>query len=134
MANIELSAVPEVPARLVFMGGKATEARARVVERSKAWRQSQVLRDLALLLLIPVVVWIPPHFPWVLIVLFASVMRAFNHAREQRTLLSLRGACPKCGVEQDFKELGRMGSPHKVTCASCRWDSFVEVGRGGAAT
>jgi hypothetical protein len=134
MAEVVASAVPEVPARLVFMGGKAAEGRARVVERSKAWRRSQTMKDLALLLLIPIVVFIPPHFPWVLIVLFVAGMRAFNHSREHRTLLSLRGPCPKCGAEQEFKELGRMGSPHKVTCAHCRWDVFVEVARAGAAT
>jgi hypothetical protein len=134
MADVVAAAVPEVPARLVFMGGKATEGRARVVERSSTWRRSQTMKDLALLLLIPLVVFIPPHFPWVLIVLFAAGMRAFNHSREHRTLLSLRGPCPKCGAEQEYKELGRMGNPHKVTCGSCRWDVFVEVARGGAAT
>src|SRR3954462_5833151 len=134
MADLELSAVPEVPARLVFMGGAATEARARVVERSKAWRRSQAIRDLALLLLIPVVVFIPPHFPWPIVVLCVSLFRAFNHLREHRTLLSLRGPCPKCGADQEYKELGRMGNPHKVTCASCRWDLFVDVARAGAAT
>jgi|1186.fasta_scaffold74596_2 hypothetical protein len=134
MAEVAVSSVPEVPARLVFMGGKATEGRARVVERSKAWRRSQVMKDLALLLLIPVVVFIPPHIPWPLIVIGVAGMRAFNHSREHRTLLSLRGPCPKCGTDQEYKELGRMGNPHKVTCASCRWDVFVEVPRAGAAT
>lgn len=134
MAEIQASAVPEVPARLVFMGGQASEARARVVERSKAWRRSQVMKDLALLLLIPVVVFIPPHFPWPIVVLAVALLRAFNHSREHRTLLSLRGPCPKCGAEQEYKELGRMGNPHKVTCASCRWDLYVDVPRAGAAT
>lgn len=134
MAELEIASVPEVPARLVFMGGKAVEARARVVERSKAWRRSQVMKDLAILLLIPIVVWIPPHFPWPLVVMAVALLRAFNHSREHRTLLSLRGACPKCGTEQEFTEVGRMGNPHKVTCANCRWDLFVEVARAGAAT
>jgi len=134
MAEVVASSVPEVPARLVFMGGQASEGRARVVERSKAWRRSQVMKDLALLLLIPVVVFIPPHFPWPLVVLAISLLRAFNHSREHRTLLSLRGPCPKCGTDQEYRELGRMGNPHKVTCASCRWDVFVEVPRAGAAT
>jgi hypothetical protein len=127
-------AVPEVPARLSFMGGQSSVGRARVLERSAAWRRSQVLKDLALLLLIPVVVFIPPHFPWPLVVLAVSLLRAFNHSREQRTLLSLSGPCPKCGTEQSYRELGRMGSPHKVTCAACRWDLQVDVARGGAVT
>lgn len=134
MADVEIASVPEVPARLVFMGGKAVEARARVVERSRAWRRSQVMKDLAILLLIPIVIWIPPHFPWPIVVAAIALLRAFNHSRELRTLLSLRGACPKCGAEQDFQELGRMGNPHKVTCAHCRWDLFVDVPRAGAAT
>jgi hypothetical protein len=105
-----------------------------VVERGKAWRRSQMMKDLALLLLIPVVIFIPPHFPWPIVVMAVALMRAFNHSREHRTLLSLRGPCPKCGTEQEYRELGRMGNPHKVTCASCRWDLFVDVPRAGAAT
>lgn len=134
MAEMDLSRTPEVPARLVFMGGQSSEARARVIERSSRWRRGQVMKDLALLLLIPIVVFIPPHFPWPVIVLGVAFLRAFNHMREHRTLLSLHGPCPKCGAEQDFSELGRMGNPHKVTCAQCRWDSYVEVARASEAT
>lgn len=134
MANVEEASVPEVPARLVFMGGKAVEARARVLERSRAWRRSQVMKDLAILLLAPVVFLIPPHFPWPFVVIVIAVLRAYFHSREHRTLLSLRGPCPKCGTEQEFQEIGRMGNPHKVTCASCRWDLYVDVPRTGATT
>lgn len=134
MPEIQAQAVPEVPARLVFMGGKASEARARVVERSKAWRRSQMMKDLALLLLIPVVIFIPPHFPWPIVVAAVALLRAFNHSREHRTLLSLRGPCPKCGTDQEYGDLGRMGNPHKVHCASCRWELYVDVPRAGAAT
>lgn len=130
----DLSRIPEVPARLVFMGGQSSEARARVIERSAAWRRSQAIKDLLLLLLVPIVFFIPPHIPWVAIVIGLALFRAFNHNREYRTLLSLHGACPKCGTEQDFTELGRMGNPHKVTCANCQWDSYVEVARASEAT
>ncbi|HYJ78470.1 MAG TPA: hypothetical protein VEW03_02615 [Longimicrobiaceae bacterium] len=133
MAAAELAGVPETPARLSF-SGKTTEARARVIERTAAWRHASAARQLGWLLLVPVVVWAPPHFPWVLAVLAIGGMRAFGRLREHRTLLSLRGACPKCGMEQDFHEVGRMKSPHKVTCAGCRWDVFAEVARAGAET
>src|SRR3954468_20546012 len=134
MDQAELQAIPEVPARLVFMGGQASEASARVLERSGHWRRGEMLKDLGLLLLIPIVVWLPPHFPWPIIVLAVALFRVFNHMREHRTLLSLHGPCPKCGTVQDFTELGRMGNPHKVTCANCRWDSYVEVARASEAT
>ena len=130
----ELARIPEVPARLVFMGGQSSEARARVIERSAAWRRSQAVKDLLLLVLVPVVAFIPPHFPWVILVVGVALVRAFNHNREYRTLLSLHGPCPKCGTEQEFTELGRMASPHKVTCANCRWDVYVDVPRASSAT
>ena len=130
----DLSRSPEVPARLVFMDGKVGEARARVIERSSSWRRSQAIKDLLLLLLVPIVAFIPPHIPWVLGVIGLAFYRAFNHNREYATLLSLHGTCPKCGTEQDFTELGRMGNPHKVTCANCKWDSHVQVARASEAT
>jgi hypothetical protein len=126
--------VPEVPARLVFAGGEWSEARARVIERTARWRRSGAMMQLAIWLLIPVVVWIPPHFPWVLLVLGVGAMRALNRFREHRTLVSLRGPCPKCGTEQEFGELGRMKQPHTVHCAHCRWELRVDVPLSGAAT
>lgn len=126
--------VPEVPARLVFAGGQRSEARARVIERTAAWRRSAAVMQLGWWLLIPVVFWIPPHLPWVLVVLIVGAVRAMNRYREYRTLVSLRGACPKCGTEQDFTELGRMRQPHVVHCASCRWELQAQVPLAGAST
>lgn len=119
--------VPERPARLVFMDGSAGEARARVLERTPRWRRASAARELLWLLLVPVVVWAPPHIPWVLLVVGVALFRAFARLREHGTLLSLRGTCPKCGTEQDFSELGRIKEPHLVHCASCRWELRVLV-------
>jgi hypothetical protein len=126
--------VPEVPARLVFANGEWTEARARVIERTAAWRRSSALMQLGWWLLVPVVFWIPPHIPWVLTVLAIGAVRALNRFREYRTLVSLRGPCPKCGTEQEFRELGRMKRPHAVHCAHCRWELRADVPLSGAAT
>jgi hypothetical protein len=126
--------VPEVPARLVFAGGQWTEARARVIDRSAAWRRSSALMQLGWWLLAPIVFWIPPHVPWVLAVLAVGAVRALNRFRERRTLVSLRGACPKCGTEQEFPETGRMKQPHTVTCAHCKWELQVQVPLSGAAS
>ena len=128
------AAVPEVPARL-SLGGQTSEARARVIERSAAWRHASALRQLAWWLLLPIVFWIPPHIPWVVVVLGLGAMRAFGRLREHRTLVSVHGVCPKCGTEQDFAETGRMQEPHHtVTCASCKWDLRLEVARAGVET
>jgi predicted RNA-binding Zn-ribbon protein involved in translation (DUF1610 family) len=126
--------IPEVPARLVFATGEWREARARVIERTPAWRRSSALMQLGIWLLAPVVFWIPPHIPWVLTVLAVGAVRALNRFREHRTLVSLHGACPRCGNEQAFRELGRMKQPHTVHCAACQWELRVDVPLSGAAT
>ena len=126
--------IVEVPARLVFANGEWTEARARVIERTAAWRRSSALMQLGIWLLAPVVFWIPPHIPWVLTVLAVGAVRALNRFREHRTLVSLEGACPKCGNEQVFRETGRMKAPHAVHCAACHWELRVDVPLSGAAT
>jgi hypothetical protein len=125
--------VPEVPARLHF-GGKTTEARAQVIERSARWRQVGAAQQLLWWLLAPVAFFIPPHIPWVLLVLGIGGYRAAVRLMEHRTLVSLHGACPKCGTEQAFTELGRMRHPHKVTCASCRWEIEADVAHSQTVT
>lgn len=126
--------VAEVDARLVFAGGEAAPARARVIERSPAWRRSSALMQLGWWLLIPIVFWIPPHVPWVLLVLGIGGYRAIERFREARTLVSLHGACPRCGTEQEFTETGRMKHPHRVHCAHCRWELTAQVPLSGAAS
>lgn len=126
--------VRQVPARLVFASGEWTEGRAVVIERSAAWRRRSALMQLGWWLLAPVVFWLPPHVPWVLLVLAVGAMRAMNRFREYRTLVSLHGTCPRCGTEQDFGETGRMKQPHAVHCAGCRWELRADVARPGAGS
>ena len=124
MADV-VEQVPERPVALAF-SGQRTIARARIAERSDAWRRASAGRELLILLLAPLVAIIPPHIPWVILVVGLAAYRAYGRLNERATLLSLRGPCPKCGTEQDFTELGRMRFPHTVTCASCRWELTLE--------
>ena len=117
-----------VPARL-SLSGQTAPATAQVLERTARWRRIHALRELAWWLLAPVAFFIPPHLPWVLLVLGAGGVRAFARIREHRTLVSLHGTCPRCGAEQEFTELGRMREPHMVQCAHCRWSLLAEVAR-----
>ncbi|MDB4952177.1 MAG: hypothetical protein JWM27_4826 [Gemmatimonadetes bacterium] len=127
MSTADDGAVPERTVWLTYPGPGVTEARARIAERSAQWRRAGALKQLALWLLLPLVALVPPHFPWILIVLVLGGMRAWSRWNEHATLLSLHGPCPKCGTEQEFTETGRMKFPHKVTCQHCRWDLRVEL-------
>ena len=125
--------IPEVPARLSF-SGQATEGRARVIERTGRWRRLHALRELGWWVLAPAAFFIPPHIPWVLLLLGMGALRAWGRMSEYRTLVSLHGVCPKCATEQDFTELGRMKNPHMVQCANCRWSIQAEAARSPITT
>jgi hypothetical protein len=125
--SVDAGAAEERPVWLTYPGPEVTEARAVIIERSPQWRKTGALKQLAVWLLIPIVVFIPPHFPWPLLLLAVGGMRAWGRWNEERTLVSLHGVCPKCGTEQDFTETGRMKRPHTVNCRSCRWELRVEL-------
>ncbi len=116
----------EVAVRLVSPGGEAGPGVAVVAVRSDRWRRSGALRQLLWWALVPVVIWIPPHFPWVIVVLALGAVRAWGRWREHVTLLKLSGTCPHCQAEQTFPDHGRLRHPHEVHCVSCRWSLRVE--------
>lgn len=126
--NEVVEAVPEQTVRLRGPAGQAAEACARIVPRADAWRRREALKQLAWWVLLPLAALIPPHIPWVLLVLIVPAMRAWGKFNERATLLSLHGPCPRCGTEQEYRELGRIKPGHRVTCASCRWDLRLEIG------
>jgi hypothetical protein len=121
-------AVHTVPARL-SLGGNSAPAVATVVERTPRWRAIGAIQRLALWwILLPIVVWIPPHFPWVVLVLVLGAAQAYRRYHEYRSLVALHGTCPKCGTEQDFTVSGPLRGHEKVTCEHCRWELRLEVG------
>ena len=121
----------EVPVQLRFSGTDPAPGYARIAERSQRWRTTGALRQLALWWgLMLLVVWIPPHLPWALIALAVGTIRAYGRYSEQRTLVSLRGICPKCGNEQEFTGGVPLKNAHTVTCAACRWELKVDVPPG----
>lgn len=119
----------DVAVWLSYPGPEVSQARARIAPRSAAWRRTGAMRELLWWLLIPVVGWAPPHFPWIGIVLAIGGVRAVNRLREEATLLSLHGPCPKCRTEQAFTDLGRLKYPHKLQCGACRWELRLELTR-----
>lgn len=127
MSKVAVEAGPERPVFLRGPSGKTAEACARIIPRSNAWRRREALKQLAIWLLLPIAAVIPPHIPWVLLVLVLGVMRAWAKFNEHATLVSLHGPCPRCGAEQEYRELGRIKPGHRVTCASCRWDLRLDA-------
>ncbi|CAN5306906.1 hypothetical protein BH23GEM4_BH23GEM4_23120 [soil metagenome] len=120
----------EIPAALRFSGVEPTPATATVIERPSGWRTTAVLKELALwwglaLISLFIPLW---HFIGVPVFLLVGAWRAWGRLREKRTLIDLRGTCPKCGAEQEWTEHASVGDRHEVECGACHWTLDAELG------
>jgi hypothetical protein len=69
------------------------------------------------------VLFLPPHLPWFTITTIVAIVmgrRKYNQARE---IVSLTGACPDCGKEQEMKPPDAF--PAIQRCAAC--GSFLKL-------
>ncbi len=124
------------PAQLDLFGFRPTPARVRVIPRSPAWRVGHVGLALLFWLAIPIVMWIPPHFPWILTAFALGLYFAIRFARERYTLSQLEGTCPNCGAAQTIAKPMRLGMPHRIYCPNCHQQLLLVVrlrGRDGEA-
>jgi hypothetical protein len=110
-----------VPARLSFFGFPATNATARVRENDPQNRLRRALMAFAAGLGLAVLgVFIPiAHFFLVPGFLLGGLFLGLRRLRERRTLIEVRGTCPRCGVEQTFEAGGQWRGSARVTCSNC---------------
>lgn len=115
-------------ANLDVFGFRPTPAQVEVIPRSRKWRLSHALMALAIGWgCIPVVMFIPPHFPWVLTAFGCGIGFCWKFWHEEYTLVSLKGQCPKCGAPQEVDKPVRMKSPHVLSCKACHQNVLLNV-------
>jgi len=111
----------EQPASLTAFGFPSQDAAAVIVEQTHTQRAMRVLTGLGFFwglalcgLFIPVA-----HFILVPTFGVAGIIVALRRAREDRRLILVRGACPRCGAQQEFKPGGRFESGRSIPCPHC---------------
>jgi hypothetical protein len=111
----------EVPASLTAFGHPPRPVRAVIVEQAPGQRFARTLAGLGMFWGLALAsVFIPvAHFILVPTFLVAGVVMAIKRAREDRRLLRVRGACPRCGAVQDLKPGGRFVDGRSFDCPSC---------------
>ena len=121
MPESDAAAVSSVPASLTVFGAPPTAATATVIEQGPGRRAGRALAGLGLFWGIAAVcVFIPvAHLLLVPAFLLCGGVVAALRLREGRRLVALRGACPRCGVEQDFGATGRFDKQREVVCPNC---------------
>ena len=111
----------ELPASLAAFGYPSRPATAVIIEQSPGQRFARAVAGLAIFwgcalggLFIPVA-----HFILVPTFLTAGIVMAAKRVREDRRLIAVRGSCPRCGIEQEFKPGGRFVGGRKFDCPRC---------------
>ena len=116
-----MSTETEVPTHLTAFGHQPSPARALIVEQTPGQRFARTLGGLGMFWGLALVsVFIPvAHFVLVPTFVVAGIVMAIKRAREDRRLLWVRGACPRCGAEQELKPGGRFVDGRTFDCPSC---------------
>jgi hypothetical protein len=116
------------PARLALVFHAPTVARVEVVFRRAPVRLVHAF--VAWLLCwgaIPVLAWIPPHYPWVAAAFVAGVFLPYRIWTGRYTVVSFFGFCPRCGKPLALRTGSRIDLPHTLTCFGCHFEPVLEA-------
>ena len=72
------------------------------------------------------------HFFLVSTFVAAGIVVAVKRAREDRRLVLIRGACPRCGAAQEFRPGGRFATGRSVDCPKCHGTLTLVAGETAA--
>lgn len=116
-----MSTETEVPARLTAFGHSPQPVQAVIVEQAPGQRFARTLSGLGMFWGLALAsVFIPvAHFVLVPTFVVAGIVMAVKRAREDRRLLLVRGACPRCGAVQEIRPGGRFVDGRSFDCPKC---------------
>ena len=111
----------DIPATLTAFGCLPVPAVATVLFQRTGERIARTAAGLAVCWGLALVsVFIPlAHFILVPTFLAAGIGLAIVRAREDIRLVRLRGTCPRCGKEEEFKVGGRLTPGRVLDCPAC---------------
>ena len=116
-----MSTETEVPAQLTAFGHPSQPAQAVILEQAPGQRFARTLAGLGMFWGLALAsVFIPvAHFVLVPTFVVAGIVMAVKRAREDRRLLLVRGACPRCGAVQELRPGGRFVDGRSFDCPKC---------------
>jgi len=123
----------EVEAELTAFGYDPSPTTAVVIEQPPGTRSGRVLGGLGMFWGLALAsVFIPvAHFVLVPTFVVGGIVIAVKRAREDRRLILLRGACPRCGAAQEFRPGGRFADGRSFDCPKCHGTVTLAVPPSG---
>lgn len=76
---------------------------------------------------IPLVLWIPPHYPWLVIAFCSGVYLSYRQWTGRYRVSYFAGLCPRCGHAVSMGVDRCISLPHTLTCYHCHFEPRLEV-------
>ena len=76
---------------------------------------------------IPFLLWLPPHYPWVVSALAAGAFLAHREWMGRYRVSSFAGLCPRCHHPLSLAPDRAISLPHTLTCYHCHFEPELEV-------
>lgn len=118
--SLETTEIGRPRARLELPGSETGPAEVEIIYQPRATRLSRaILVLLVSWLIIPVVAFIPPHIPWILITFFGGLLLALRIWGGEFYVSRFEGACPRCGTALELKRGARIRRAQMLECHGC---------------
>jgi hypothetical protein len=111
----------DIPASLTAFGAPSQRVSITVVRPSPGQRALRALKAGGLFWVVAAgCVFLPGlHFVLVPSFLVIGVVAGIKHLRDEEIVSRVRGACPRCGLEQDFAAGNRLTPSWTLECPVC---------------
>lgn len=76
---------------------------------------------------IPLLIWIPPHYPWVTASFVTGFYLAYRQWTGRYRVRFFAGICPRCGHPLSLGRERCISLPHTLTCYHCHFEPRLEV-------
>ncbi len=80
---------------------------------------------------IPWAVWVPPHYPWPILLLCVGAYAGWRSWTGRWRVRAFAGLCPRCGRHLRIEAGTSIDLPHTLTCYGCHFEPVLEVDVSG---
>jgi hypothetical protein len=115
-------------AHLTLRAHRPSPARVELVYRPRVWRLAMTVAWIVVCWgSIPLLLWVPPHYPWITLAFLAGAYFAHRSWNGRYSIRSFAGICPRCGSAMSLGVERTVDLPHTLTCFSCHFEPRLEV-------
>jgi hypothetical protein len=76
---------------------------------------------------IPLLLWVPPHYPWVVGAFAAGLFLAHREWTGRYRVSAFAAICPRCAHPLSLGPDHAISFPHTLTCYHCHFEPLLEV-------